>query len=313
MLSSNFAAAFFFYLLTLASDHPQILWLAPIFAGLIINLYWPTYHSAFSSVSQPERLSREVAQLNNITQLVSVFAPLIGGLLATELGFNQLLWLVIILLIISSLPIFLDEYNRKEPIAPLDKLEKEILSSKSRPLFFSFFFQGFRMVIDTAAWPIILYLVIPNLEKVGGLTTFTLISSLVIINYLGRRLKKFRIIPFFWGNLVRSIIWVVRAAIANPFLIALTDPGYQIATIFTDLPRTVLIYQLGKKKTFSFFIERELSLHFGRLTATLIIFLLLSLNFPWQITPLLAAGAIVLTTVFMIKFIRSTERQSVAN
>lgn len=308
MLASNFAAATFFYLLALADNHSWALWLAPIFAALIINLYWLPYHSAFSSVSHFRKLSKEVANLNNITRVVSVFAPLLGGVLATELGFRALFWLGIVLLLVSSLPIFLDEYNRKEKVIPLEKLEKEILLPKNRHLFFSFFFQGFRMVIDTAAWPIILYLAVPNLEEIGGLTTFTLIISLVIINYLGRKLRRFKIIPFFWGNLFRTIIWTARAIGLNPLGIALTDPAYQIASIFVDLPRTVLIYRLGKKNPLSFFVERELSLHMGRLAATTIIFFLLSLNFPWQIVPLFASWAIALTTIFMTKFVFSQKK-----
>jgi len=308
MLISNFAAACFFLLLSLASKFPWSLWLAPIFAALIINLYWLPYHSAFSSVSHSAKLSKEVANLNNITRLVSVFAPLVGGILATELGFNSLLWLGIALLLVSSLPIFLDEYNRKEKIIPLEKLEKEILLPKNRYLFFSFFFQGFRMLIDTAAWPIILYLAMPNLEEIGGLTTFTLIISLMITNYLGRKLKRFRITPFFWGNLSRTVLWTIRAVTQIPFLVALTDPIYQTAAIFVDLPRSLLIYQMGKEKPLSFFVEREMALHLGRLAATIIIFSLLSLNLSWQIVPLLAVWTITLGTISITKFIQSQKK-----
>lgn len=308
MLVSNLTAAAFFFFLTLAPKHPWSLWSAAILPGLIINLYWIPYHSAFSSVSHKQKLSKEIAHLNNITRLASALAPLLGGVLAVELGFSSLLWLGIILLLTSSLPVFLDEYKRKEKIPPLKKIEKEMLFSQNKYLFSSFFFQGLRMLIDTAAWPIILYLAIPNLEKIGGLTTFTLILSLIIVNYLGQKLKRFKILPFYWGNVVRNLVWAFRALSQNPFLIALTDPAYQTATIFVDFPRSVLIYQLGKKRPLSFFVERELSLHLGRLTATLVIFLLLTLNFPWQIIPFLAAIALGLATISMIKF-QQTQRK----
>ena len=306
VLLSNFAATIFFFLLATAPINPISLWLAPLFAAFIINFYWPPYHAAFSSVSSRAHLSRAVANINNITRLVSVFAPLVGGIIATQWGFSGLLLLTTALFLVSSLPIFLDEYNPKEPLPNWSELEKEVFLSQDRSLFFSFFFQGFRMIIDVAIWPIILYLAIPSLEGIGGLTTFTLIVSLAIINYLAKKMPQFNPLSCSGGNLARTIIWTLRGLTQQPLIIALTDPFYQLATIFVDLPRTLLIYHWGKKQPLSFFVKRELSLHLGRLTATIIISLLLIWGLPWQTISILAVWATIFSTSTLLNFVYQT-------
>ena len=302
MFISNITASLFLICLTVGNNVPLILWLAPIFTAITINLYWLSYNSAFSSVSKNKKLSKEIANVSNISRIVSVFAPLIGGFIATEMGFQPLLLVGVLLLIISTLPIFLDEYNKREKICSFEKVEKDLLKSKERPLFLSFFFQGFSITIDVIVWPIILYTFLPNLEKIGGLTTLTLLITLFVVNWLSRRINRFHLTSFVSGNIGRSFVWLVRGISFNPFLIAATDPIYQASSIFVDLPRSIMLFRLGKRSPLSFFTKRELCLHAGRITATLLIFILLIIGLPWKIVIFLVIGGLAITTFFINQY-----------
>jgi len=313
MFISNITASLFLITLTAGEKFPFLLWLAPAFTAITMNLYWPPYLCAFSKVSKSKKLSRQIAKVSNISRTVGVFAPLIGGVVATNFGFQPLLLVGVSLLIVSSLPIFLDEYDKKEKISHFEKIEKDFFKSEKRPLFASFFWQGFRIMIDVAAWPIILYTYLPNLEKIGGLTTLTLLVSLFTVNWLSKKINHFRITPFVAGNISRGFIWLVRGISANPILIAFSDPVYQVSSIFVNFPRDILLFRLGKTNPLTFFIERELCLHLGRLFSTSLIFILLTLSVPWQTITFLAILGTAITTILTNKYAKARKRMILAN
>ncbi len=306
MFISSITRSIYFILLILAKTSSLSLWLAPVFGG-ITALYWLSYHSAFSSQSKKKRLSRQVANLSNITRLATIFAPLLGGFIADQLGFQVLFPAGVLLLVASSLPIFLDEYNKKERVLPLPKLEKEIFSQKNKNLFFAYFFQGIHGNVTGIAWPLILYLFLPNLEKIGGLTTFTLIISLITVNWFSRRINQFKILPFSLGNIARSLLWLLRGITVNPLLIIFSDPVFQVSSVFVNLPHNILLYQLGKKNSLSFFVQRELALHMGTFVSSLLTFFILFHGFSWPIVTLLAVWGINLSTIFMTKYSQTTK------
>jgi len=302
MLISNITRSVYLIFLALAASSPLFLWMAPIFGSITVPLYWLPYHTAFSSESKRKKLSRQLVTISNITRLATIFAPLLGGFIADKLGFGTLFPIGIFLLIASSLPIFLDEYNKKEPIYSLSELGKYTFAPKNRSLFLAFLFQGIESAVNSTAWPLILYFALPNLEKIGGLTTFTLIVSLVTINWLAKRLNQFKTIPLVFGNIIRNFAWLLRAITTNPLLITVSDPIYQLASIPVNLPYNILIYQRGEKHSLSFFVERELATHSGAFLSSFIIFLLLSFGIPWPAIALLAIWGTNLMTIFLIKF-----------
>jgi len=305
MLISNLTRSMFLVLLTLSKQFPVLLWPAAIFAGLTIPLYWLPYHSAFSFQSKKGKLSKQIAKLSNISRLVTLLAPLFGGVIAELMGFETLFPLGIVLLVVSSLPIFLDEYNRKEIAPKFDVIRKEIFSKKEKHLFLSLFFEGFRLPINAVCWPLILYTVMPNLEKIGGLATLTSLVCLVLITFLAKKIKKFKIRPFAFGNLGRSFVWAMRAIfIANPLVIILSDPIFNIFSVFFDLPYSLLIYDHGKKQSLPFFIKREFALHGGYMVANLIFFLLFANGGNWQKIIEISIISSLLMTIFTIEYSR---------
>lgn len=299
---SSVVDSFRFICLALAKNNPFFLWSSTLLGGLSVPLYWLPYHTAFSHQSKKQRLSRQVAKITNITRLVTVFTPLIGGIIGQETSLALLFPIGVVFLVLASWPIFLDEYDQKEPAFSFSKIEKEIFSQKNKNLFLAFFFQGFHATVNTIAWPILLYLALPNLEAIGGLTTFTLIACLITINLMARKINRFKLKPFIFGTASRTLIWILRGIFFNPLLIILSDPLYQVASVFVNLPYNLLIYHQGKKKSLSFFVERELALHAGTFFCSLFIFLALLSGFSFSIVILFAIIGINLSAFYLAKF-----------
>jgi hypothetical protein len=302
MLLSSVLAAIYLTLLSSLTDTPSLIWITAIFGGIQLGLHWIPYHTAFADVTKEKKLSKGLTNVSNLTRLIRTLAPLAGGLVAAKFGFPTLLLMGVLMLIVSSLPVFFDEYDKKEKIKPLRELIDDFYKTKDKTLFYSLFFQGFRIAIDGAIWPIILYSVLPDLQKIGGLTTITLIVSFAAVNWVGKRLKHFKIQPLIGGNVARSFIWLIRAITNHPLIIALTDPFYQFATIFVNVPRSILIYQLGKRRKLNFFTQRELAISFGRVVSLGLVFIILKAGYPWKFIPLLPIASITLGNYYLYQY-----------
>ena len=254
ILLSNITRSVFLIFLTLAQSSKILFWSATFFEAVTVPLYWLPYHSAFSSQSKRGKLSKQIAKLSNITRIVTISAPLIGGLIAQTMGLDVLFPIGILLLIASSLPIFLDEYDRKETAAPVQEISEKMTKPKNRKLFLGLFFEGLHLPLNSIGWPIILYAVIPNFEKIGGLTTLSSIACFFTVIWLAKKINHFNIKVFASGNMARVFVWIARGlSLKNPLIIALSDPIFNISSVFFGLPYTILTYDLGKKEGFLFF------------------------------------------------------------
>jgi hypothetical protein len=302
MLLSTITAAIYFGLLILAEQLPAALWLAPFFSAIKTNLYWLPYHTAFSTVGKKENLNNDLRKASSIARLVKAFAPLLGGVIAAQFGFTPLFIISIILLLVSALPIFLDGYNRHEPLYNFSKLKRTMLKKENKPLFLSFVFQGTRMALDGIIWPLILFLAIPSLTKIGGLTTITLLVSLLVINVASKYITEFKWPVFGIGSLGRNIVWAIRGVVPFPLIIAITDPIYQLSSIFVNLPRQLLIYRKGRQGKLNFFTQREMCIHLGRFLGLAVVLTGILAGLSWPIAALVAVWAITLGSLFTYQY-----------
>ncbi len=305
MLISSFLAGIYFTLLSLIPDAPSLFTITAIFGGINLSLHWLPYHTAFADVTKESNLSKDLTNVSNISRLVKTLAPTAGGFIAAKLGFPTLLLMCVLLLVVSSLPVFFDEYDKKEKIKPLKDLLSDFFKTKDKMLFYNFFFQGFRVAIDLTIWPLILFSVLPNLEKIGMITTITLLVSFLTVRWVGNRFKHFKIEPLIAGNIARSFFWLIRAISNHPLIIALTDPFYQFATIFVNVPRNILVYQFGKRRKLNFFTQREIAISLGRVVSLSLVLLTLKLGFPWKLIPLLPIASITLGNFYLYQFSRT--------
>lgn len=302
MLLSSFLAAFYLTFLSMISDFPQFIWISPIVGGLQLSLHWLPYHTAFSNVAWEHNLSKNITNASGLSQIARAFAPFVGGIIAVQFGFPSLLLASVLLLIVSSLPVFFDEYNTKEKVLPLKKLFKEQLKPGKKLFNLSLFFQGFRTAIDSVIWPLIIYFAIPNFRTIGGITTITLLTSILTLRWIGKNLKHFKIYSFVNGNIARSFVWFIRAITNFPLIIALTDPIYQFATLFVDIPRTILIYQYGKREKLNFFAQREAALTIGQISSLALVIFILKAGLSWKLLPLIPIAAMVLDNFCTYKY-----------
>jgi len=303
MVLSSISRAVFLALLMFSPPNSTLFWLATVFNGLAIPFYWLPYHTAFAFESSGDGLTEELAQIAGLTRVASAFAPLIGGVISQLFGFSALFPIGVILLITSNLPVFLDEYKEKLPVSNIFDLGEDLFDSDDSSFFVAMFFNGVRMTMDTIFWPLFLFISVSTFERVGGVTTMTLLISLLFLNYAGKHIRKFKRKSLIFGNTTRSVLWFSRVLLTTPFFVITSDILYKLASIFVDIPAGLIIYDRAEEeKTMSFFLERSLMINLGRAFSSLLIFFLIVFGFSWEALPLVGFSGVLIATYFFNRF-----------
>ncbi len=162
--------------------NPAFLKWAAVFLGITIPLHWLPYHLAFSWESSRRFLSSQVANQAIISKLATAAAPLIGGIIATKLGFSGLYLTAGAILLLSIIPVFMDQYNRKGEAISLSEIKQVVKNPKLQPIWWGFFGNGLETAIYSIFLPIFLYQTLGGLEQIGFISTISLIISLIPID-----------------------------------------------------------------------------------------------------------------------------------
>jgi len=285
-------------------NNPLFLSIAPIFAGIASPFHWIPYHTAFSKESDGKKLSEQVSTNTILQRVAAALAPLVGGILAAELGFSFLYFAAVTFLVVSIFPIFLDQYNKKSQWIGGVNIYKNIFRADFRPFLIAFLGTGLEGVAYAVFWPLYMMEKLGNLEKIGFVSTAALLVSLTVLHWTGKKAKKYGNRLTKVGGLISGANWLWRSLISGLSAITFTDILYQLTTIFVWIPTGAVMYQRGKTHSGAFFLQREITIHFGFLVGLLISWLILSANLGWM--PIFFLGGI---GIFMASCLRKTDGQ----
>lgn len=293
---------FFLTTLIFSLTNPSLVFWSPLLAAVAVPLHWIPYHTAFSQESSQKNLNQQVSLINILQRVAAALAPLIGGIIATELGFSFLYLVAITLLLVSIFPVFMDQYQKKDSWPGIGKIVKETLSPSFRFFFLSFLGTGIETAVYTVFWPLFLLEKLGNMEKIGLLTTLSFLLSLLFLHWVGHRPLKENKKLLQTGGLVSSLIWGAKSFFSSLSLLTLMDLLYQLATILVWIPTGAIVYHYGRKKTLSFFLRREIIIQTGFLIGLIFSWLLFLSPLRWWGVFLLGAGGI-----FMASLIRESD------
>jgi len=286
------------FLLTKSQVNPNCLYWAAMFFGIAIPLHWIPYHLAFSQESTRKIISRQLATNALFSKLAAAIAPLTGGVIITLFGFSALYLIAGAILILSILPIFADQYNQKGESFSFAKTKKTFRERKLYPLWRGFVGIGLETAIYGIFWPIFLYSCFGNLEKMGLLSTISLLFSVAVLSYLGKngqkKAKKF----FRFGIITSAPNWLIRTLVSSFLPLVVVDVLYQLTTMFIWIPVGSLVYRWGRTKEKSFFVIREFAIHLGVLIALGAALIIYYLQFNWKIIFLLSILGLIIVSNF---------------
>jgi hypothetical protein len=190
-----------------------------------------------------------IASVKILMVAAGIASPLVGGVITYFFGFDALFTSGLILILISAIPLFLtpDRHFRCSYTSvditrfPLRKLKRSYLVAEIAA--------GLPDTLMWIMWPLFMYFVVKNTADIGALVSGSMLLSIVVSYYIGKRVDE-RDPRGLLKTGVRSStgFFLLRALALHPLGIALIDACSQIMGPFLDIPYTYYMYRYIKRQ-----------------------------------------------------------------
>ncbi len=307
ILSTPFLILFYFILYTIPPDSTRtstFLLLGFIF-GINNVLFWIGYHLFMAKHSDEGLRGEEIAVVTTINFLLTIISPFIGGLILSFASFKELFFIVSLLLLSSTIPLFMvkervdDSYKRRGKKLSKNIRVKELFNNLLiKKLFIrrgkdavSFFVYGIEGGTQIILWPIFLYFtLLNNYAKLGFFNSTLLMTAVITTLIIGKLTDINKRIVLLFGTFTTAIVWIFRALIVTPTQALFSNITYGITKTALHIPIDTITYERanmearvkGSKENMEgrigdYIIMRELFINLGRTTFLLLLSLFLNL------------------------------------
>lgn len=235
-LYSNLLAAVSMAILPLIGGENgfQFLVIWAILQGASGTLYVISYNVDFSKVKSAEHAGKELAYMNILEKISNGAAPVIGGLLATLINPEIVMYISALLFVIAAVPLFWTA----EPVMIRQKLL--VRGFPWRTTWRSFVASGaigIDLYVSANAWTFFLAVIVfagsgaAIYAQVGAVTSVTIVAALassyvfgrIIDSRHGKSLLRF-------GVLLNSLVHIFRVFISTPVGVVMANLLNEIAT-----------------------------------------------------------------------------------
>jgi MFS family permease len=182
-----------------------------------------------------------------------VLAPLAGGFIMKELGFQWLTYVATLFYLISGVVLLLTPDHKFHVSYTPSKLLRDAFKKTDKSLIVAEFGRVFFDAIIWIVWPIFLLLVLTNVVKIGMVIAVSSALAMVVTFIIGKRIDKKGINPksIRFGAYRSTILNVMRGLVWDPVVLAIIDILHKINLGVTKVPYTVQLYKwLHKRDTF---------------------------------------------------------------
>ncbi len=239
-----------------AGKSPLFLLVGSFLAGLQLVFYWPSYNTLIARLSFKKSMGKNLGRFGFISNFTSMIAPAVGGLIILFFGYNYLFYISIVLLLISLMGLFKldlpqekDEVNLKEYFEWMkEKSFIKLTTSQSGRYFYD---------MSITLWPLYVYLLLGDVEKVGYVYSISLFVAMVINLFVGNLLDKKRKSnkPFYFSGGFLSTLSLLRLAVINVWGVVAVDACSRVVGNFHWLFNDSILFRRGKgDQEFSYFV-----------------------------------------------------------
>ena len=182
-----------------------------------------------------------------------VMAPLAGGFIMKELGFQWLTYVATLFYLISGVVLLLTPDKKFHVSYTPTKLLRDAFKKTDKSLILAEFGRVFFDAIIWIVWPLFLLLVLTNVVKIGTVIAISSALSMIVTFIIGKRIDKLgvssRSIRF--GAYRSTVLNVLRGIVWDPVVLAVLDALHKINLGVTKVPYTIQLYKwLHKRDTF---------------------------------------------------------------
>jgi MFS family permease len=281
--------------------HGLSFWLivvAALLDGLQSNLFWNSYHTILSQVTQKKNMGKDLGFLQFLLQLVTVLSPAIAGLTAHILGIEILfLFAIVVTLFAGVLTLFMKLETKRDAVS-FAEFSSWMKEREFRTL--SLAFTG-RYINDAAlfVWPLYVFFILGSLERVGYLYALSLFLAMVFTFFIGAYIDSHKgRKPLFFSGGILSVLWIIRTQIWGAWSIALVDMADRLTSNVHWLYFDTIFIRRGKgSQALSYFIYREMIISFAGIIFWLLFATLFIFTAGWSALFILAAIGVLLSAL----------------
>ena len=267
MLASIPFISIYFFGLKFLPQNPLLFYVLPFFSALSSLFFNTGYHIDFSGAADEGALGREIGARYLITSFVRFSAPFLGGFIIATSGFSKVFTLSTGLLLLSILPLF---FFKRHPVSPDISIRSVWFYLKHKelaPFTVSGAGHAMEVMIGAIVWPIFMFVVLGNIEKLGGIISAGLLAGSIItfivgfISDAGRRRKVIT-----WSSLMLVAVWFLRIFSTTPLRVALNQIANYSLSSSLVVAWSSQYYKLARTlpSACSFILSRELLYNIAR-------------------------------------------------
>ena len=275
MFLSNALMAVYFVALRFANDVGIDVNYLAVLAGVAVTLFWTSYHIDFVKFSKKKYTGEELSMSNMLVSVSSFLGPFIGGASILIFGFNPVLIVAVILLVLSMLPLFFS----KDTHDPYTFSMKNVIAGRPGREYaghIGFGIEAFAGIF----WVLIIFLTITdNLASLGFVASISLAFSLILSYISGKYSSKnpFRVLKI--GAIALTLIWSIRLLVKDFFQLLVSDSLYGSSRPATDISYDTVTYQKARKKTAEYIVFREMMIPLGGIIIMSLLLLINDINY----------------------------------
>ncbi|MFB6182488.1 MAG: MFS transporter, partial [Candidatus Nanohaloarchaea archaeon] len=293
LLSSSLLYILVFILLQTISLNFTVIYSVAVLIGLAKAFNWIPVNSEFTAGSEEDDRGRNYGKLEGIPKILSPFAPLIGALIMTKLGFSFLVAFSLFFAIGSVMPLLFGD-GTKNPDFQIEN--KPDLSN--RDLWALYYLDGFATTAYVFIFPLFIYYVIGGTVNVGSVKTLMGIGagifSLTIGNLSDRIEQKNLLLA---GAIASSLIYLAVPSLNDIYLaFGLSFVAGLTYTVYT-VPLISIVADIAEKKNLlGFYSTREIFQGIGKISVVgLIVYIIssYSIDLAFKTTFYLAALSVL--------------------
>ncbi len=188
-------------------------------------LYWVPYHVEVAESLDSEHRGRQVSVFTNLSAVVSVIAPFIGGVLIEYLGFSWVFIAGIVLVVMAAAPLFFMEEIHEEYSFKYIESFKDLFKKEKRGLFYAYAGDGAQTVVALVFWPIFIYLILDgNFAAVGAVSSLVVLATIVLASFAGElvdRISRTQVIII--STIIYTTGWFLKSFASTALHIFLFD------------------------------------------------------------------------------------------
>jgi len=240
-----------------------------------------------------KKVGGQLSTLSILSIISTVLSPLTAGLIIAYFGYGLIFIIGSILLLISTLPLFISNDCKHSIDFTLKDIVKIFTARKSANMLLSFSGYAIESSIGRNIWPVFLIITFGAVAKVGYVASIAAFLTVIIISITGKLSDKYnpkKILSF--GTMLYFFGWL-GCLFADTAFKTFTVNSYRSAMErFVLLPWQSLLYRIiNRENYFKITVLQDMTFNASRVLILPFLMLIFAFNFyPYHISFIIAAA-----------------------